>query len=169
MGEVWLARQDGLERHVAVKILLGTRHQPSADRLHREAQALARIKHPHVVPVHEVGEESGLHYYVMDLVDGHSLDDVLAAGALPCRRAANIARQIAEALAAAHDQGVIHRDVKPGNVLLSTTPGSAFSGPPGSAAMPTPRSAGASSVRVISTATGVTRCSCTNRRTASSR
>jgi tetratricopeptide (TPR) repeat protein len=119
MGEVWLARQDGLERHVAVKILPSATHRPSIDRLRREAQALARIRHPYVVPVHEVGEEGGLHYYVMDLVDGRSLDEVLAAGRLSCARAAEIARQIAEALAAAHDQGVIHRDVKPANVLLA--------------------------------------------------
>jgi tetratricopeptide (TPR) repeat protein len=117
MGEVWLARQDGLERYVAVKILLAAdRHQ--IDRLRREAQALARIQHPHVVPVHEVGEQDGLHYYVMDLVDGRSLEKVLATGRLSCARAAEIARQIAMALAAAHAQGVIHRDVKPANVLL---------------------------------------------------
>jgi tetratricopeptide (TPR) repeat protein len=119
MGEVWLARQDGLERHVAMKILPAGSHHQAIDRFRREAQALARIRHPHVVPVHEVGEEGGLHYYVMDLVDGRSLEDVLAAGRLPCERAAEIARQIAEALAAAHAQGVIHRDVKPANVLLA--------------------------------------------------
>src|ERR1043166_7592956 len=80
MGEVWLARQEGLERHVAVKILPSGHHRQSIDRLRREARALARIRHPHVVPVHEVGEEGGLHYYVMDLVEGRSLDEVIAAG-----------------------------------------------------------------------------------------
>src|SRR5262245_49300584 len=105
MGEVWLARQDGLERHVAVKILPSATHRQSIDRLRREAQALARIRHPHVVPVHEVGEEGGLHYCVMDLVEGRTLEEVLAAGKLPCARAAALARQLAEALAAAHDQG----------------------------------------------------------------
>jgi tetratricopeptide (TPR) repeat protein len=119
MGEVWLARQDGLERHVAVKILLASSRSSSTDRLRREAQALARIRHPHVVPVHDVGEAGEFHYYAMDLVDGRPLDEVIADGRLPWRRAAEIARQIAEALAAAHDQGVIHRDVKPGNVLLA--------------------------------------------------
>src|SRR3954470_22806162 len=119
MGEVWLARQDGLERHVAVKILLASSRSLSTDRLRREAQALARIRHPHVVPVHDVGEAGEFHYYAMDLVDGRPLDEVIADGRLPWRRAAEIARQIAEALAAAHDQGVIHRDVKPGNVLLA--------------------------------------------------
>jgi len=118
MGEVWLARQDGLDRHVAVKILPPSHDARSIDRLRREAQALARIRHPHVVPVHEVGEVDGLHYYVMDLVEGQPLADVLASGAIACERAAEIARQIAEALAAAHAQGVIHRDIKPANVLL---------------------------------------------------
>lgn len=117
MGEVWLARQDGLERHVAVKISWAADHQ-QIGRLRREAQALARIQHPHVVPVHEVGEQDGLHYYVMDLIDGRSLEKGLAIGRLSCARAAEIARQLAEALAAAHDRGVIHREVKPANVLL---------------------------------------------------
>ncbi|HWU90020.1 MAG TPA: serine/threonine-protein kinase, partial [Kofleriaceae bacterium] len=119
MGEVWLARQDGLEREVAVKLLPSGNDPRSIDRLRREAQALARIRHPHVVPVHEVGEADGLHYYVMDVVEGQSLVDVLASGRLSCTRAAEIARQVAEALAAAHAQGVIHRDIKPANVLLA--------------------------------------------------
>ncbi len=119
MGEVWVARQDGLDRHVAVKILPSAHDQKSIDRLRREAQALARIRHPHVVPVHEIDEADGLHYYVMDLVEGRSLEDVLASGRIPWARAAEIARQIAEALAAVHVQGVIHRDIKPANVLLA--------------------------------------------------
>ncbi len=122
MGEVWLARQEGLDREVAVKILPEATDRSAIDRLRREAQALARIHHPHVVPVHEVGEADGIHYYVMELVPGRSLEDVLAGGPLPCARAAEIARQLAEALAAAHDQGVIHRDVKPGNVVLAEDP-----------------------------------------------
>jgi tetratricopeptide (TPR) repeat protein len=119
MGEVWLARQDGLERQVAVKILPSSHDHRSIDRLRREAQALAKIRHPHVVPVHEVGEVEGLHYYTMDLVEGRPLEAVLAGGRIPWRRAADIARQIAEALAAVHVQGVIHRDIKPANVLLA--------------------------------------------------
>jgi tetratricopeptide (TPR) repeat protein len=119
MGEVWLARQDGLERHVAVKILPLAYDRRSIERLHREAQALARIRHPHVVPVHEVGEVDGVHYYVMDLVEGRALLDVLSSERMSCTRAAEIARQIAEALAAAHAQGVVHRDIKPANVLLA--------------------------------------------------
>lgn len=119
MGEVWLARQDGLEHHVAVKILLatGNPHRPIGCAARR--QALARIRHPHVVPVHDVGEAGELHYYAMDLVDGRPLDAVIADGQISWVRAAPIARQLAEALAAAHDQGVIHRDVKPGNVLVA--------------------------------------------------
>src|SRR6185436_7018726 len=118
-GEVWLARQESLDRRVAVKFLPQTTDRRSIERLRREAQALGRIHHPHVVPVHEVGEQDGIHYYVMDLVDGRSLEHVLGEAQLPCKRAAEIARQIAEALAAAHEQGVIHRDVKPSNVLLA--------------------------------------------------
>src|SRR5262249_18285502 len=119
MGEGWLARQDGLARQVAVKILPPSHNRRSIDRLRREAHALARSRHPHVVPVHEVGEADGLHYYTMDLVEGRSLEAVLAGGRIPWERAAEIARQIAEALAAVHAQGVIHRDIKPANALLA--------------------------------------------------
>src|SRR5262245_42033009 len=119
MGEVWLARQGDLGRQVAVKILPRATDRRAVDRLYREAQALARIRHPHVVPVHDVGEHDGIHYYVMELLEGRSLEAVLEAGPLDYKRAAEIARQIADALAAAHDQGVIHRDVKPGNVLIN--------------------------------------------------
>src|SRR5262245_38596966 len=76
VGEVWLARQEGLERDVAVKILPSSHDHRSIDRLRREAQALAKIRHPHVVPVHEVGEAEGLHYYAMDLVEGQALEEI---------------------------------------------------------------------------------------------
>ncbi|MER5704600.1 protein kinase [Micromonospora sp. NPDC002296] len=128
MSEVWLADDEVLHRPVAVKALAG---QPAADpqlraTIQREARAAARLTHPHVTQVYDYGEATlaggtVLPYLVMELVDGHSLADRLTAGPLPWPEAVRVAGQVAAALAAAHRIGVVHRDVKPGNVMLTGT------------------------------------------------
>lgn len=121
MGEVWQAEDTALRREVAVKVLLD---QPTVagavERFHREAQTAARLNHPNVVAVYDFDEVDGRLRMVMELVPGKSLrDELTARGRLGIEEACRIAGQAATGLAAAHDQGVVHRDVKPGNLLLT--------------------------------------------------
>ncbi|MFI1797001.1 serine/threonine-protein kinase [Streptomyces sp. NPDC020379] len=120
MGEVWEARDEVLGRQVAVKLLLGDEADESAaSRFRLEAQTAARLNHPQVVGVYDFGAWDGRFYLVMELVRGPSLAQELAAlGTLEPARVARIAAQAASGLAAAHRQGVVHRDVKPGNLML---------------------------------------------------
>lgn len=131
MGTVWRATDDLLRRQVAVKEL----HLPNVglteveagnqrERALREARSVARIRHPHVVVVHDVVEQDGRPWIVMELVDGRSLSDVLREdGPLEPREAARICAAVAGALRAAHDHGIQHRDVKPANVLIEQETG----------------------------------------------
>ncbi|WP_380278828.1 protein kinase [Kitasatospora purpeofusca] len=124
MGTVWRARDRMLDREVAVKELT-VNHLPEEDlqilhaRMKREAAAAARIKHPGVITVHDVLEQDGRPWIVMELVDGRSLADVISQdGTLPPRAAAEVGGQVLAALHRGHQLGVLHRDVKPANVLL---------------------------------------------------
>ncbi|MFB8236338.1 protein kinase [Kitasatospora purpeofusca] len=124
MGTVWRARDRMLDREVAVKELTVS-HLPEEEveilhaRMKREAAAAARIKHPGVITVHDVLEQDGRPWIVMELVDGRSLADVISQdGTLPPRAAAEVGGQVLAALHRGHQLGVLHRDVKPANVLL---------------------------------------------------
>ena len=119
MGAVYLARDGASGREVALKLLTGLVGPEERARFLREAQAAARLRHPGVVSVHEVGEAQGRPYLVMERVEGGSLRALLQrAGRLDPGLALPLAAGVAEALAAAHAQGVVHRDLKPENVLL---------------------------------------------------
>ncbi|MBI3725734.1 protein kinase [bacterium] len=120
MGAVFRALDPVLKRQVAIKVLLDPAHA-TADarrRFRSEASAAARLKHPGIVSVHEFGEHEGKPFLVMDLILGVSLEARLTEGSLPAKRVAEIVREVALALEHAHSQNVIHRDVKPGNVLI---------------------------------------------------
>ena len=119
-GVVWKARQQSLGREVALKVLAAGLMASESDRLRlrREAEAMARLRHPHIVKIHEVGEVEGHFFLAMELLTGGSLAERLRAGPLAEQEAAALLRDAADALAHAHEKGVIHRDLKPGNILL---------------------------------------------------
>lgn len=122
MGVVWRARQVDLGRDVAIKIMLSGEHasEEMLERFRREARLAAKLQDPGIVHVFDYGNEGRLHYFVMELVEGQSLKELIAKGPLPVDRAVRIAADAAKALGAAHDAGVVHRDVKPGNLLIDT-------------------------------------------------
>jgi len=121
MGAVYQARQKNLDRIVALKILppeMGL--DPAfAERFAREAQAMARLNHPHIVTIHEFGQRAGLYFFIMEFVDGVSLRGLLDSGLVTPKEALAIVPQICEALQYAHDQGIVHRDIKPENILIN--------------------------------------------------
>ena len=119
-GVVHRARQRALDREVAVKVLKGGEFLfgGALARFAREARALARLRHPGVVSIHEVGEERGRLWYAMDLVEGRSLAERLREGPIAPRAAARLLADVADAVAYVHDHGLVHRDLKPANILL---------------------------------------------------
>jgi serine/threonine protein kinase len=120
MGEVYLARDERLGRPVALKLLSSsfTADPERVARFRREAHAVSHLNHPNVVTVYEVGEADGQRFIVTEYVEGETLRELLARGPLQPQRALDIAVQVASALASAHEAGVIHRDVKPENVMV---------------------------------------------------
>jgi len=122
MATVYLATDLRHGRLLAIKILRSDLSgSMTADRFHREIEIAASLQHPQILPLHDSGTAAGLHYYTMPYVDGESLRErIEREGPLPVGEAVRIARQVGKALAYAHRQGVIHRDVKPGNILLSS-------------------------------------------------
>jgi len=121
MGEVWKARDTRLERTVAIKVLSRDRSasEDSRQRFEREAKTISQLSHPHICALYDVGRDGETDYLVMELLEGESLSDRLARGALPLDQTLKYGQQIAEALDKAHRQGIVHRDLKPGNVMLT--------------------------------------------------
>jgi tetratricopeptide (TPR) repeat protein/predicted Ser/Thr protein kinase len=129
MGVVYRARQLAAERIVALKVVRTDQlsslrpdlRTSAVERFHHEALATARLQHPHIVTVYEVGEEQGQQYFSMQFVDGPSLAELLRAGPLAPHRAAAYLEPVARAVAAAHEAGILHRDLKPQNILVDTS------------------------------------------------
>ncbi len=121
MGVVYRARHLGLNRPVAIKMLLsgGFAGPPEIARFRREAEAVARLKHAHIVQVYDVGELEGRPYFTMELMEGGSLAQRLGGTPQPAGKAVSLVSTVAAAVQAAHDGGVIHRDLKPANILLA--------------------------------------------------
>ncbi len=113
MGEVYRARDTRIGREVAIKVS----GEAFSERFSREVQAVASLNHPNICTLHDVGPD----YLVMELVDGPTLAERIAEGAMPLDEALPIARQIADALEAAHERGIVHRDLKPGNIKLTSS------------------------------------------------
>ena len=122
MGAVHKARQPALDRFVALKVLPPevARDSNFAERFSREAQALAKVNHPHIVTIHDCGCIDGLYYLVMEFVDGVDLGQMIQSGGVAPEQALSIISQICDALQCAHDHGVVHRDIKPANILLDS-------------------------------------------------
>ncbi len=121
MGEVYRARDTRLERAVAVKVLPQrlSSSPESRQRFEREAKTISQLSHPHICALYDVGREGETEYLVMELLEGETLSDRLAKGALPLEQTLRYGMEIAGALEKAHRQGIVHRDLKPGNVMLT--------------------------------------------------
>ena len=121
MGVVYLARQTGLNRRVAVKMIRGG-SQARPDRFARfriEAEAVARLRHPNIIQIHEIGEVDGLPFVSLELLEGGSLADRLEGTPQPASQTAELLMTLASAIQVAHDVGIVHRDLKPSNVLFT--------------------------------------------------
>ncbi len=118
MGGVYRARQPQLERDVALKVVTIGDQPERHERFLREGKALAQLNHSNIVQVHDSGVVEGFGYFVMEYVDGQSLQTILHEESIPTEEAEDIIRQVCEALQFAHDRGITHRDIKPGNILI---------------------------------------------------
>jgi serine/threonine protein kinase/Tol biopolymer transport system component len=121
MGEVWLAEDDTLKRKVALKVLPGL---VAADperlaRFQREAEAVAALTHPNIVTIHSIEQDGDVRFLTMEFVEGQSLDRLIARGGMPLPHILDVGSALADALAASHEKGIVHRDVKPANIMMT--------------------------------------------------
>jgi serine/threonine protein kinase len=121
MGEVWRARDTRLDRGVALKVLPGSALSDASARarLLHEARLASHLNHPHICTIYDVGEDQGRAYIAMELVEGRPLSELVAVGALPIDQVVRCGRQLADALAHAHERGVLHRDLKSANAVVT--------------------------------------------------
>src|SRR5215471_6534377 len=121
MGEVYRARDTKLKRDVAIKILPDEFSHDSdrVSRFQREAEVLASLNHPNIAAIYDVQEANGSRFLILELIEGETLADRIARGPIPVADALEIAKNICEALEAAHEKGIIHRDLKPANVKIT--------------------------------------------------
>src|SRR5262245_28080769 len=122
MGEVYRARDTKLKRDVAIKILPDefANDADRSSRFQREAEVLGSLNHPNIAAIYDVQETAGSRYLILELVDGETLQERLKHGPIPVNEALPIAKQIAEALEAAHERSIVHRDLKPANVKITS-------------------------------------------------
>src|SRR5713101_3560429 len=123
MGEVYRAKDTRLDRTVAVKILPShlSENPEAKQRFDREARAISSMNHPNICTLHDVGHQGGIDYLVMEFLEGETLADRLRKGAVPVEQLLKYGNEICEGLEKAHKTGVIHRDLKPGNIMLTKT------------------------------------------------
>jgi serine/threonine protein kinase len=121
MGEVYKAKDTRLDRTVAIKVLPShlSDNTHLKERFEREARAVSSLNHPHICTLYDIGSENGVDFMVMEHIEGETLADRLKKGALPLDQALRYGIEIADALDKAHRQGVVHRDLKPGNIMLT--------------------------------------------------
>lgn len=121
MGEVYRARDTRLAREVAIKVLPETfaRDPERLRRFEHEARLLSTVNHPNILAIHDVGAQDSLHYLVSELLEGETLREKMSTGPLSQRRVTGYATEIARGLAAAHEKGVVHRDLKPDNIFIT--------------------------------------------------
>jgi len=121
MGEVYLAEDTRLKRRIAIKFLFpeSVADERAKKRLKREAQAAAKLDHPNICAIHEVAEEEGRSFIVMQYVDGETLESRIQRRPLELRETLEVATQVVDALAEAHSYGIIHRDIKPQNIIIT--------------------------------------------------
>ncbi len=123
MGEVYRARDTRLDRTVAIKILKApqTENADAKERFDREARSISSLNHPNICHLYDVGEQDGVHYLVMEFLEGETLADRLHRGPLPLEQVLKYGIEICEGLEQAHRKGIVHRDMKPGNIMLTKT------------------------------------------------
>src|SRR5262244_443906 len=121
MGEVYKARDTRLERTVAIKVLPQhlSRSEDVRQRFEREAKTISQLSHPHICALYDIGNQDGVEYLVMELLEGETLAERLLKGPIPAEQTLKYGIEIADALDKAHRQGIIHRDLKPGNIMLT--------------------------------------------------